>query len=202
MRWAQTASVALAALSVATAGCSPKPPPATYKPGVVPGISQSRLEELLGKPTSTLPFSMPGAQAQILAYPFGQVALRNGKVITVTIASDPSYVGPQGVHLGMPEDRLRKALHGTHVRGHRDAYDVIVGDMVTRTKDYYDETHHVMYELAAANANDPEAPYSVISINLADADGFAFLENLTKAKVAGLYTGQHIDNFVSEPWAL
>ncbi|HME82329.1 MAG TPA: hypothetical protein VKF82_09660 [Candidatus Eremiobacteraceae bacterium] len=169
----------------------------------MPGISLGQLEALLGKPSSSLPFALPGGiQADILAFPFGQAALKGDKVITVTIASDPSYVGAHGVHLGMPEDQLLKALHGTGAKGHRDAYDVIVGDMDTRTKDYYDETGHVMYELAAANANDPEAPFNVVSVNLADAQGLQFLEAVTNAKVSGLYTGQHIDNFVSEPWSL
>jgi hypothetical protein len=173
-----------------------------YRPGVVPGISQARLEELAGKPTSSLPFSLPGVHADILAYPFGQVALRDGRAITVTIASDPTYVGSHGIALGMPEDQLLKTLRTIHARGHRDAYDVIVGDNVTRTKDYYDEKHGVMYELAAANANDPLAPYSVVSINLANADGFKFFEAVTQAKVGGLYTGQHIDNYTSDPWSL
>lgn len=149
-----------------------------------------------------MPFQLPGVQAEILAYPFGQAVLQGGRVVVVTIASDPVYVGAHGIHLGMPEDQFLKALHGTGAKGHRDAYDVIVGDTVTRTKDYYDVNGHVMYELAAANANDPLAPYNVIGVNLADTRGFAFLQTLTTDKVSGVYTGQHIDNFVTDPWAL
>ena len=146
-------------------------------------------------------FGLPRVEAQILTYPFGQVALQQGRAIAVMIASDPSYVGPNGTRLGMAETDLRAALHkGGHRQGHLDAYDVIAGDLTTRTKDLYDETDHVMYELAAANANDPEAPYSIISINLADAAGFDFLQAVTSAKVGGLYPDQRIENFVSEPW--
>jgi hypothetical protein len=160
------------------------------------------VESLLGKPTSTLPFRLPGIEAQILAYPFGQVVVRNGKVIAVTIASDPAYVGPHGMRVGAPEDQLTAALKASgHRTGHRDAYDLIAGDTVTRTKDLYDETDHVMYELAAANANDPEAPYHVVGINLANPEGFSFFQVVTNAKVSGLYPGQRIDNFTSEPWS-
>ena len=197
----RAAYVALLALIVTAAACS-KPPPPSYRPGAVPGISRAQLEGIAGKPTSTLPFTLPGVSAQILAYPFGQAVLQDDKVVVVTVAGDPGYVGAHGVKLGMPEDQLLKALHGTRAKGHRDAYDVVVGEMDTRTKDYYDETGHVMYELAAANPNDPLAPFNLIGINLANAEGFTFLENLTKAKVSGLYTGQHIDNFVSDPWSL
>jgi len=156
---------------------------------------------VLGKPQSSLSFALPRIQAQILSYPFGQVAVQQNRVVTVTIASDEAYTGPNGARLGMSEADLRAALHkGGHKQGHLDAYDVIAGDVTTRTKDLYDLTDHVMYELAAANANDPEAPYSIISINLADANGFAFLQVVTNAKVGGLYPGQHVENFVSEPW--
>ncbi|MBV8280736.1 MAG: hypothetical protein JO347_01580 [Candidatus Eremiobacteraeota bacterium] len=189
------------AASFAIAGCSKSPAP-TYKAGAVPGIDRAALETAVGKPSSSMPFALPGLKAEILAYPFGQAVLQDGKVAVVTIASDPAYTGAHGIHLGMPEDEFLKALHGTGAKGHRDAYDVIAGDMDTRTKDYYDEHGSVMYELAAANANDPLAPYNVIGINLADASGLSFLETLTKDKVAGLYTGQHIDNFVSDPWSL
>ena len=41
-----------------------------------------------------------------------------------------------------------------------------------------------------------------MSINLADANGFAFLQALTQAKESGVYPGQRIDNFTSEPWSL
>lgn len=198
----RTASAALA-FAITVAGCASKPPPSLYKPGVLPGVGVSRVEALLGKPTSTLPFTLPGVEAQVLAYPFGQVVERNGKVMAVTIASDPAYVGPHGVSLGASEDRMTAALKAAdgHRTGHRDAYDLIVGDAVTRTKDLYDDTDHVMFELAAANANDPEAPYHVISINLADPQGFSFLQAVTNAKVSGLYPGERIDNFTSEPWS-
>lgn len=189
-------------LAAAACACSAKPPPSTYNTSAVPGISASRLESLLGKPTSTLPFRLPGIEAQVLAYPFGQVIVRDGKVIAVTIATDPSYVGPHGVTVGTSEDHLMAALKASgHRSGHRDAYDLIAGGTETRTKDLYDDTDHVMYELAAANANDPEAPYHVISINLANPEGFSFLQAVTSAKVSGLYPGERIDNFTSEPWS-
>jgi len=163
----------------------------------------TRLETLLGKPKNTLPFTLPGVDAQILEYPFGQAVARSGKVIAVTIAGDTAYIGPFNIRIGTSEDDLRAALRapGTR-RGHKDAYDLIVGDTVTRTKDLYDDTDHVMFELAAANANDPEAPYSVVSINLANPDGFAFFQAVTSAKVGGMYPGQRIDNFTSEPWSV
>src|ERR1017187_6735334 len=188
VRWARTASISLA-LALACSACSAKAPPSTYRPAVVPGIDQRQLEAAIGRPSSTLPFALPGIAAQILSYPFGQVATRNGTVITVTIAGDPSFVGPYGSHIGMAEDQLASALKasGKHIKGHHDSYDVIAGDMVTRTKDAYDDTDHVMFELAAANPNDPEAPYSIVSINLADANGFAFLQALTQAKESGVY---------------
>jgi hypothetical protein len=198
----RTASLALA-LAVAAAGCTSKPPPSTYNAGVVPGVSVARAESLLGKPSSTLPFSLPGIDVQVLAYPFGQVVVRAGKVIAVTIATDPAYVGPHGVGLRMSEDKLAATLKaaGGHRTGHRDSYELIVGDTVTRTKDVYDETDHVMYELAASNPNDPETSYSVVGMNLANREGFSFFEAVTKAKVSGLYVGQHVDNFTSEPWS-
>lgn len=184
-------------------GCSNRTAPSTYKAGAVPGITASRLETLLGKPSSTLPFTLPGIEAQVLAYPFGQVVARNGTVIAVTIASEPSYVGPHGIRLNMPEDQLLAALRSAGGRrsGHRDTYDLVVGDTVTRTKDLYDETDHVMYELASANANDPETSYRVVSINLANEDGLSFFEAVTSAKVSGLYPGQRVDNFDTEPWS-
>jgi hypothetical protein len=198
----RTASFALALL-LAAWGCSSKPPPSTYKAGVVPGVGVARVESLLGKPTSTLPFSLPGIDVQVLAYPFGQVIVRGGKVIAVTIATDPSYVGPHGVGLHMSEDRLTATLKAAsgHRSGHRDSYELIVGDTVTRTKDLYDETDHVMYELAAGNPTDPETSYSVVGMNLANPAGFSFFEAVTNAKVSGLYPGQRIDNFESEPWS-
>ena len=208
MRWARTASVALAlwltSASWLLAGCGSKPPPESYKTGVVPGISESEVASLLGKPSNTLPFSLPGIHATVLTYPFGQVALQEGKVVSVMVASDPRFVGANGVKLGMPEDAMKAALRSDHKHrsGHLDAYDVVAGDIITRTKDLYDQTDHVVYELAAANANDPLAPYSVISINLANDGGFAFLEAVTQAKIGGVYPGQHIDNFTSEPWSL
>ena len=186
---------------IALAACAPKTTPSTYKAGAVPGISRSRFEAILGKPQSSISFALPRIQAQILSYPFGQAAVQQNRIVTVTIATDEGYVGPNGARLGMAEAELRAALHrGGHRQGHLDSYDVIAGDVTTRTKDLYDLTDHVMYELAAANANDPEAAYSIISINLANSDGFAFLQAVTSAKVGGLYPGQQIENFVSEPW--
>src|SRR5215470_10783487 len=152
-RWARTADVmhgvrarfvcsACAALLLAafTAGCANKPPQSTYKAGAVPGVSVARLETLLGKPKNTLPFTLPGIDAQILEYPFGQAIARSGKVIAVTIAGDMAYVGPFNIRIGTSEDDLRAALRAPGKRnGHRDAYDLIVGDTVTRTKDVYDD---------------------------------------------------------------
>ena len=198
------ASVVLVLIAVAAAtGCGSKPPPSTYKAGAVPGISVSRLETLLGKPKNTLPFTLPGIQAEILEYPFGQAVARSGEVIAVTIAGDPSYTGPFNIRIGTSEDDLNTALRGAGGKrtGHRDSYELIVGDTVTRTKDVYDDTDHVMFELAAGNPNDPEVSYSVVSINLAGPEGFAFLQAVTNAKVGGMYPGQRIDNFTSEPWS-
>ena len=193
--------MAIVAVTIVLTACTPKAVPSSYKAGAVPGLVRSQIEAILGKPQSSMAFSLPRLQAQILSYPFGQVALQNDKAVTVTIASEPSYVGPNGATLGMSEVDLRSALHkGGHKHGHLDSYDVIQGDITTRTKDLYDESDHVMYELAAANANDPEAPFSVISINLADANGFAFFQAVTNAKVGGLYPGQHVENFVSQTW--
>ena len=54
--------------------------------------------------------------------------------------------------------------------------------------------------MAAANPNDPLAPFNVISITRANDDGFALLTAITKAKIGGMYPDQHVFNFVSEPW--
>jgi hypothetical protein len=130
------------------------------------------------------------------------VLLENGRVVAITVADDPTYVGPFGIKLGMPEEGVKAAFaaHKAKRTGHRDAYDVVVGTNDTRTRDIYDETDHLIVELAAANPNDPLAPFNVISITQADDAGFALLVAITKAKVGGMYPDQHVFNFVTEPW--
>jgi len=140
--------------------------------------------------------------AFVMTYVFGQVLLENDKVVAITVADDPTYVGPFGIKLGIQEDAVKAAFHArkAHLTGHRDAYDVVVGTTDTRTRDYYDQTDGVMIEMAAANPNDPLAPFNVISITRASAAGLALLTAITKAKVGGMYPDQHVFNFVSEPW--
>jgi hypothetical protein len=192
------------AVGVALALCAcTSAPVSTYKAGVLPGIGEQRLAEVAGRPTSASPFSLAGLSARVLTYPFGQVVVQGGKVIVVTIQGDQAYVGPLGAKIGMSEDQLKAAFAATPSRrtGHVESYDLIANNMVTRMRDLYDETDGVMFELAAANPNDPLAPYSIININLADAQGRAFLLALTKAKVAGSNPDQRIDNEVTEPWS-
>jgi hypothetical protein len=138
----------------------------------------------------------------VVNYPFGQVLLQDDRVVAVTIASDAQYVGPMGITLGMPDDQVKQRLRADHRRrsGHRDSYDLIVGAIDTRTRDLYDDSDHIIIEMAAANPNDPEAPFRVISITLANPAGASVMSSITQAKVSGLYPDQHVDNFVSDPW--
>ena len=191
------------ALTAIVSACT-TPPPQTngYKPGVEPGMSKTAVETILGKGSSEAPFSLPNLSAFVMTYVFGQVLLEDDKVVAITVADDPTYVGPYGIKLGIQEDAVKAAFHthNAHRTGHRDAYDVIVGTTDTRTRDYYDETDGLMIEMAAANPNDPLAPFNVISITRANAAGLALLTAITKAKVGGMYPDQHVFNFVTEPW--
>jgi len=131
------------------------------------------------------------------------VLLENDKVVAITVVDDQTYVGPFGIKLGIQEDAMKAAFraHPKKRTGHRDAYDVVVGTTDTRTRDYYDETDGLIVELAAANPNDPLAPFNVISITQANADGLLLMTSITKAKVGGLYPDQHVFNYVSDPWS-
>ena len=185
------------------AACAPPPPNTNgYKPGVEPGMTKSQAETVLGKPKQEAPFALGAINAYVLTYDFGQLLLEDGKVVAITVADDPTYVGPFGIKLGEPEDGVKAALaaHKKHRVGHKDAYDVVVGTSDTRTRDLYDETDHLMIEMAAANPNDPLAPFNVISITQANDAGLALLAAITKAKVGGMYPDQHVFNYVSEPW--
>jgi len=193
------------ALSASIAGCGPQAPQTNgYKSGVEPGMSKDQIESILGSPKTQAPFSLPNnLSAYVMTYGFGQVLLEDGKVVAITVADDPTYVGPFGVKLGMQEDAMKTAFraHKAKRTGHRDAYDVVVGTTDTRTRDYYDQTDGLIIELAAANPNDPLAPFNVISVTRANADGLKLMAAITKAKVGGLYPDQHVMNFVSEPWS-
>jgi|SRR6516164_1474719 hypothetical protein len=173
-----------------------------YRPDVVPGITRARVIELLGKPHDEGPFSLPGVQAQVMTYPFGQVLLRDGKVVAVSVNDDPQFRGPFGVTLGMSEDDVRAALaaHPRHRAGHKESYDAIEKSGDTRTKDLYDTTDHVMIEFTATNANDAMAPFNVAQVTFANEAGLALLDAFTKARVDGLYPDVHVDNFTSDDW--
>jgi len=196
-------AVFLATLALFGAACSTQTAETGgYKPGVVPGISRSGVEKILGKPTQAAPFALQNIKADVMTYPFGQILLQDDRVVAVTIASDPQYVGPLGLTLGMPDDQVKQKLNAGRRRraGHRDSYDLIVGQIDTRTRDIYDDTDHLMIEMAAANPNDPEAPFRIIGITLANPAGTKLLSSITQAKVSGVYPDQHVDNFVSDPW--
>jgi hypothetical protein len=190
------------AAAVVLAGCKQAPVTNGYRPGIDPGITKGQVVALLGPPQSQNPFDIPGAQAYVMTYAFGQLLLENDRVVTVTVASDPTYVGPFGITLGMQDDAVKAAFASHHGRrtGHEDNYDVVVGPNDTRTRDIYDQTDHVLIEMAAANPNDSESPYDVISITRANDRGFALMMQITKAKVGGLYPDQHVFNFESVPW--
>ena len=193
------------AMGVSIAGCGPQAPQTNgYKPGVQDGMSKAQVEAILGRPTSETPFSLPNnLSAYVMTYGFGQVLLENDKVVAISVVDDPTYVGPFGIKLGIQEDAMKAAFkaHPKKRTGHKDAYDVVVGTTDTRTRDYYDETDGLIIELAAANPNDPLAPFNVISITQANAQGLTLLTSITKAKVGGLYPDQHVFNFVSDPWS-
>lgn len=195
---------AVTAACVLASGCSPPPAKTNgYKPGIQVGMTKEQAEALLGTPKEEAPFNLGKLSAYVMTYPFGQLLLENGRVVAVTVADDPAYVGPFGITLGMQEDGVKAAFrqHPEKRTGHRDIYDVVVGQNDTRTRDIYDNTDHLVIEMAASNANDPMAPYNVISITQADEAGLALLAAITKAKVGGLYPDQHVYNFESVPWS-
>jgi hypothetical protein len=165
-------------------------------------MTQAQAEAILGKPKQQAPFDLGNLKAYVMTYAFGQLLLENGEIVAITIVDDPTYAGPLGIKLGMPEDEVKAAFaaHKEKRTGHKDGYDDVVGTIDTRTRDLYDETDGLMIEMAAANANDPLAPFHVISITQADSAGFALLTAITKAKMGGNYPDQHVFNFISEPW--
>lgn len=173
-----------------------------YKAAVVPVITRARTIEVLGKPQQDGPFSLPGVQAEVMTYPFGQVLLQNGIVVAVSVNNDPNFQGPFGVKLGMSEDDLAATLaaHPRHRAGHKESYDAIEKNSDTRTKDIYDMTDKVMIELTAANANDPLAPFNVAQVTLANDAGLSLIGAFTKARLNGLYPDVHVDNFTSDEW--
>lgn len=197
------------ALCASVVACGPQTPQTNgYKAGVHPGMSKDQVVSILGSPKSAAPFTLANnlarnLSAYVMTYGFGQVLLENDKVVAITVADDPTYTGPLGIKLGIQEDAVKAAFkaHKAKRTGHRDAYDVVVGTTDTRTRDYYDETDGLIVELAAANPNDPLAPFNVISVTEANADGLALMSAITKAKVGGLYPDQHVFNFVTEPWS-
>ncbi|HXW75777.1 MAG TPA: hypothetical protein VEJ20_00035 [Candidatus Eremiobacteraceae bacterium] len=203
MRRSRVWPAAILAIALA-AGCGPSAPVTNgYKPGVEPGASKSAVEDILGKPSNDAPFSVLNMTADVMTYSFGQVLVQNDRVIAITVANDPSYVGPFGITLGIQEDAVKAlfAAHKARRTGHRDAYDVIVGETDTRTRDLYDVTDGLMIEMAAANPNDPLAPFNVISITRADDAGMSLLTQITQAKVGGNYPGEHVYNYVTTPWS-
>ena len=179
------------------------PPPTNgYKPGVEMGMTKTQAEAILGKAKQEAPFDLQNLKAFVLTYQFGQLLLEDGKVVAITVADDPTYVGPLGIKLGIQEEAVKAAFaaHKGKRTGHQDGYDDVVGTSDTRTRDLYDETDGLMVEMAAANPNDPLAPFNVISITRANSAGLALLSAITKAKIGGMYPDQHVFNFVSEPW--
>jgi hypothetical protein len=207
MRWAVACRLFFTALAFLTTlgavSCSREVPVTNgYRSEVVPGVTHARVIELLGKPQDEAGFSLPGVQAEVMTYQFGQVLLRGGKVVAVSVNNDPQFRGPFGVTLGMSEDDVHAALtaHPRRRTGHKESYDAIEKGGDTRTKDLYDVTDHVMIELTATNANDAMAPFNVAQVTLADPAGLALMDAFTKARVDGLYPDVHVDNFISEDW--
>jgi len=203
-RRAHLLAVGLAGVTaVWTTGCSHNAPfVGGYKAGVVPGISHARVVEIVGKPNDESVFSLPGVQAQVMSYRFGQVLLKDGTVVAVSINDDPQFRGPFGVTIGMSEDDLHAALaaHPRRRIGHKESYDAVEKNVDTRTRDIYDATDHVMIELTAANANDPMAPFNVAQVTLADDAGLTLIDAFTSARVKGLYPDVHVYNFTSDDW--
>ncbi|PZR60775.1 MAG: hypothetical protein DLM53_10445 [Candidatus Eremiobacter antarcticus] len=189
--------------ALALAACGPKHEQHRgYQAAVVPGVTRQKVEAVLGKPQQAGPFSLPTLSADVMTYPFGQVLLQHDRVVAVSINNDPDYRGPAGASVGMSEDQLKAAFaaHRGKRSGHRDSYVAIEKTNETPTRDIYDMTDHVMIELAAANANDPLAPFSVSQITIANSAGIRLLNAFTKARVNGLYPDVRVNNFVSEPW--
>ncbi len=185
------------------AACGPKHQQQRgYRSAVVPGVTRQKVQAELGKPQQSGPFSLPTLSADVMSYPFGQVLLQHDRVVAVSINNDPDYRGPAGVSVGMSEDQLKAAFaaHRGKRSGHRDSYVAIEKANETPTRDIYDMTDHAMIELAAANANDPLAPFNVSQITIANSAGMKLLNAFTKARVNGLYPDVRVNNFVSEPW--
>ncbi|HKW44704.1 MAG TPA: hypothetical protein VJN22_03545 [Candidatus Eremiobacteraceae bacterium] len=194
----------VASIAICGGGCSNRPPATNgYSHQIVPGITREQVEAVAGKPISDGPFNLDAIHAELLPYPFGQVILSNGRVIVVTIAKDPAYVGPFGVAPGVMDDQFQASLkaHKGHRTGHTDSYDVIVKEGETRTRDWYDTTDNLMVEFAATNANDPLAPYQIVAVNLANSAGMTLLQEIVKSKLRGEFPDQRVVNFVSEPWS-
>jgi hypothetical protein len=198
------ASFAVASVILALAACSAGPPPSYgYQPGVVPGVTRDRIETILGKPSSSGPFKVGDISAEVMTYPFGQVILENGRAVVITIIKDPAYSGPYGAAPGVMVDQFQASVKAkkVHRSGHIEFYDVLVTQGETRTRDWYDPADNLMVESAATNANDPEAPYQIVAINLANEAGRALLEQMVKSKLSGEYPDQHVLNYTSEPWS-
>ncbi len=196
----------LLCLAVSTfVACSHTAPPQDgYKRGAVPSISQTEARRILGTPSQSGPVSLPGARStEVMTYSFGQLLLQQGRVVAVTVANDKQYVGPYGIALGMSEDHVKAAFltHRKKRTGHRSSYDVVAGTMDTRSRDLYDDTDGLIVEMAAANSNDPEAPFYVVSVTLVNAAGSKLMSAMTRSKLSGLNSGQHVYNFVDEPWS-
>ncbi|HEY7979853.1 MAG TPA: hypothetical protein VID19_00095 [Candidatus Eremiobacteraceae bacterium] len=195
---------ALALLVLCFVGCKSAPPSTNgYSHEIVPGVTRERVEEIAGRPQSDQPFNLDTMHAEVLAYPFGQVIMSDGHVIVVTIIKDPAYIGPFGAAPGVMDEQFQASLkaHKGHRSGHVDSYDVIVTQGETRTRDWYDTTDNLMVEFAATNANDPEAPYQIVAVNLANEAGMMLLQEIVKSKLRGEFPDQRVVNFVSEPWS-
>ena len=198
------ASVALAAAILALAACSTTPPQSFgYRPGIVPGVTRDKVEAILGKPTSSGPFKVGSINADVMIYPFGQIILENDRAVVITIIKDPAYKGPFGAAPGVMNDQFQASVKAqkVHRRGHVEYYDVLVTQGETRTRDWYDPADNLMVESAATNANDPEAPYQIVAVNLANEAGRALLEQLVQTKLSGEFPDQHVQNYTSEPWS-
>jgi hypothetical protein len=196
--------IATAAACSLAAACGPQQPQLNgYKPGIDFGMTKDQVVALLGAPKEQAPFNLMKLSAYVMTYPFGQLLLEDDRVVAMTVTDAPAYVGPLGIKLGLTEDAVKALYHAHQARrlGHQDAYDVVVGQNDTRTRDLYDQTDHLMIEMAAANPNDPMAPFNVVSITRANDAGLTLLSELTKAKLGGLYPDQHVFNFTSEPWS-